>query len=243
MKKLGGTIPDSMPLSRILSILSKEFQHFRSAWNSTAASQKSLENLTTRLLTEEQRMQKNESVDNTVALFSKFKVKDEGRQEQQHAPKRAARCYTCRKWDHLRKYYPGCFRCGSKHDVVKNCPKGKSDDVRSPSGPTAFVGHKIARSVMAGEWMIDSGSSDHMSNDRSLFDEFEKLNEPILVKIGNGQEISAVGKGTIQVEMLVENEWLPGMYDVLYTPEMMCNLFSVERSAKRGIFCHHKQWA
>lgn len=76
MKALGGQIPKSMLITRILSTLPSKFSHFHSAWDSTDDARKTIENLTAKLMTEELRMQKNnESEESTVALFSKLNTK------------------------------------------------------------------------------------------------------------------------------------------------------------------------
>ena len=78
MRKLNATIPDSMLVSRILSILPGEYQYFHSAWDSTSPTLKTLDNLTTRLLTEEQKLktQSTENVDDGLVFATKQKDTD-----------------------------------------------------------------------------------------------------------------------------------------------------------------------
>ncbi|XP_046144129.1 uncharacterized protein LOC123988365 [Osmia bicornis bicornis] len=74
MKTLGGKISDSMVISRILSTLPPVYHHFHSAWDSTESAKRTLENLMTRLMTEESRIEKDATQDTTVALLSKVKI-------------------------------------------------------------------------------------------------------------------------------------------------------------------------
>lgn len=78
-------------------------------------------------------------------------------------------------------------------------------------------------------WLIDSDESNHMARRRDWFYEFEEFKTPVRVKVGNGEEIKAYGKGKIQIETFVNSESVPGMmYDVLYVPDLNRNLFSVK---------------
>lgn len=77
LKALGGEIPPSMLITRILSTLPPKFNHFHSAWDSTTEAKRTVENLTARLMTEELRMLKrNETEESTVALMSKMNLKN-----------------------------------------------------------------------------------------------------------------------------------------------------------------------
>ena len=85
-------------------------------------------------------------------------------------------------------------------------------------------------------WLIDLGASDHMTHRRNWFSEYEAFSSPTKIRIGNGEEISAHGKGNIEIETFVNNRWIAGtMYDVLFVPQLKQNLFSVKVVAKRGV--------
>ncbi|KOC58984.1 Copia protein [Habropoda laboriosa] len=133
MKNLGGAVPDSMILTRILSILPKIFNHFHSAWDSVEDKKKTLENLTARLMTEEVRTQEQDgSEDMSVALlmkrrssntlFPKNNCHHKSNQDERWKNSFSG-CYTCGKTDHIRKDCVGCNRCGSKGHLSRNCFK------------------------------------------------------------------------------------------------------------------------
>lgn len=56
LKNLKSNIDDAMLMSKILSSLPEQYKHFISAWESTNKSEKTLSNLTSRLLNEEKRV-------------------------------------------------------------------------------------------------------------------------------------------------------------------------------------------
>ena len=85
-------------------------------------------------------------------------------------------------------------------------------------------------------WIIDSGATTHMCNDKSLFTKLQQLNHPQEVALGDGHVVKASERGTVTLEMK-----LPGnqvrkcdVHDVLYVPELSYNLLSVSKAAEAG---------
>lgn len=99
----------------------------------------------------------------------------------------------------------------------------------------AFTG-STERASAEDYWLIDSGASDHIANRREWFSEYKLFSEPLMIYIGNGEKVPALGRGNIRIETHVDNEWSQGiMYDVLHTPGMKHNLSSVRAAASKGI--------
>lgn len=250
MKSLGGEIPNSMILSRALSVLPQKFNHFHSAWDSENDTKKTFENLTTRLMNEEIRLQKQEnSEETTVALLSRSESrntssKNKSRQKAQSTKEKGVVCFSCGKRGHVKKDCTGCYSCGSKGHIRKNCPKqsektGTRDEANSTEqdgGTTkqAFFGSSGA--AVNDFWVIDSGASDHMTRRCDWFSSFEEFEKPLTVRVGNGEEIPVYGRGNIEIETLVNGQWISGMIgNVLYVPCLKRNLFSVKVAAKKGV--------
>lgn len=55
MKRLGSDIGEKMLITKILTLLPSKFNHFHCAWNSVDEEKKTLDSLTTKLITEELR--------------------------------------------------------------------------------------------------------------------------------------------------------------------------------------------
>lgn len=62
LKQGGAEISDKMTITKILMALPEKYKHFRSAWESAPSDKQTLEELTTRLLLEEERMSNDEVV-------------------------------------------------------------------------------------------------------------------------------------------------------------------------------------
>ncbi|KAL8162165.1 hypothetical protein V2J09_013654 [Rumex salicifolius] len=91
----------------------------------------------------------------------------------------------------------------------------------SPSKSLALTGmrnHSIGL-----EWIMDSGVTDHMTNDRSLLDDYQPFNTPKSLLTANGTSTPIFGSGNVVV--------LPSLplNDVLFVPTLSFNPISVKR--------------
>lgn len=101
---LGELISDAMVMTKILMTLPTELSHFHSSWESTATADKTLENLTSRLVSEEMLLETNHANElESQALVAKKKFGASGRMIK-------------------------CFNCGGRGHVKKNCPTELSDE-------------------------------------------------------------------------------------------------------------------
>ncbi|KAL5754299.1 hypothetical protein ACOSP7_022519 [Xanthoceras sorbifolium] len=85
---------------------------------------------------------------------------------------------------------------------------------------------------MAGSdvWYIDSGCTNHMARDLSLFTNMDS-NDRTIIKLGNGEVVKSAGQGTISISTpngvkLINN--------VLLVPELEQNLLSVAQLLRKG---------
>lgn len=248
MKSLGSKVPDSMLLSRILSILPSKFYHFHSAWDSVDETKKTIDNLTARLMSEEMRMHNHGIADEeNIALVTKSKPANSKQFSHQKGNKdfngkknHNVTCYNCGKKGHFKKDCLGCYTCGAKGHLSRNCFKRK--DVQNGDSRNAAEAEKREALLVSSKdvdndfWVIDSGASDHMTNHREWFSSYEEFNSPINIKMGNGDGILAYGKGNIEIQTCVRNDWIDcTLHDVLYVPMLKGNLFSVKVVAKKGV--------
>jgi predicted aspartyl protease len=79
-------------------------------------------------------------------------------------------------------------------------------------------------------WLINSGYTNHMTFDRTLFKDLQST-EISKVRIGNGDYISVKGKGTIAI---ATNSGTKTILDVLYVPDIDQNLLSVGQLIEKG---------
>ena len=100
---------------------------------------------------------------------------------------------------------------------------------REGGGQTAFMA-TIAKRKASEDWIIDSGTSQHISAQREQFQNYKNIS-PVRIQIGDGSEIEAIGMGNIPLE--TESNLIT-LRDVLYTPTIGGNLLSVAKVIDHG---------
>jgi hypothetical protein len=152
-----------------------------------------------------------------------------------------------------KKNYPPCKHCGKKghapfkcwrrpdakctkcnqvgHEAVickqnKNLKKDSCQQQQDESvqeDDQLFVASVTPDICSTNDWLVDSGCTNHMSCDRTLFKEL-KSTPLIQVRIGNGELLSAQGRGTVAIST---SDGIKYLSDVLYVPHIDQNLISV----------------
>lgn len=241
LKTLNTDIDDTMLMSKILATLPEKFKYFACAWDSTAQDQKTLTNLTSRLLSEENRLVATDSKQDAVAFKSTEK-----------------KCYKCNNGGHLAKACKinkgniqeiHCFKCNGQGHMAKFCKKednsggaikcrickknnhsekdcyfrkSKTDDNTAAKNKVSF----LATDCKTNEWILDSGSSSHMTNNKNLFKDMQKTTSEIKTA-KNSEVMTAKGIGTIETDKCILN-------NVLYVTDLSKNLLSVNTITKNG---------
>ena len=103
--------------------------------------------------------------------------------------------------------------------------------------PRAYMVQFLDQDVQATDWLADSGSSHHMSDQRSLFTNFTAVHAGTWpVQTVGGHTTFVEGIGDIPIEIYIRNQWERGMLtDVLYVPTLHRNLFSVSSAAFKNV--------
>jgi predicted aspartyl protease len=94
-----------------------------------------------------------------------------------------------------------------------------------------FVATCFSVQTSSDHWLIDSGCTNHMTFDKSLFRNLQTT-EVAKVRIGNGDCIAAKGKGTVAI---TTNSGTKTISDVLYVPDIDQNLLSVGQLIEKGM--------
>lgn len=198
LKALNTGITEDMVISKILAILPENYKHFRSAWDSTSSDKKTIENLTARLLQEEARG--NEEKEIPVAFKTQerkcYKCNKVGHMSKDCKTKgqsKTKKCYSCNKVGHFSSNCPtkgsqsNCSICKKTNHTDKDCFFRKKED------KVCFL---VKGNIDPTHWIIDSGSTSHMVNDKSLFETIDEVN----TKVGiakNKESMQGHGIGVI----------------------------------------------
>ena len=118
-------------------------------------------------------------------------------------------CHHCGKEGHppfkcWRRPDAKCSKCNKTgHEAIICKGKVQQQEVEAQVAEQEdedqlFVASCFVSSYSSESWLIDSGCTNHMTNDKKLFKDLRST-DITKVKIGNGDFISVKGKGTITI--------------------------------------------
>ena len=123
-----------------------------------------------------------------------------------------------------------CYRCKKKGHYQRDCKEPESSG-SAKTFSASRTGWKLESS-----FVVDSGCTDHVVNDRSLFTTFEATNIGEGVVNPNGSLADVKGKGTVEA-LITDVKVIQRMYefdDVLFVPSYNVNLMSFSRVEAKG---------
>ena len=134
-------------------------------------------------------------------------------------------CRNCKQFGHYQKY------CKEKGVAEQQARVADNSEAKEEFLFMAAVeGVCNTARVSNSSWLIDSGCTNHMTADLSLFSELDR-SYVSRVRIGNGDHVKVGGKGTAELETLSGTKYLK---NVLYVPEINQNLVSVGQLIESG---------
>jgi gag-polypeptide of LTR copia-type/Integrase core domain/GAG-pre-integrase domain/Zinc knuckle len=135
-----------------------------------------------------------------------------------------------------------CYSCDKYGHKSPECPEKR----KTNQGNNAMVAEYFIESealfretTKEGKWIVDSGATHHICNDKSLFKTMEELTVPKKIRVGNKAYINATHIGTIEISLDVGEDTCKGVLGgVLFAPEIARNLFSVGSCVDAGNELH-----
>ena len=160
--------------------------------------------------------------------------------------KKSVKCYECNKVGHVKK---NCYlyleRCKERKDTSLNKSHGQSEKTKQSlivkevdNDVTLYVSALSTgtnMSVCNKSWIIDSGATQHMCNNKVLFSSFADLEFPIKVEVGDGRILLAIGKGDITLKVNFSDEVESRILkNFLFVPDLSHSLISVAQATEGG---------
>ena len=139
-----------------------------------------------------------------------------------------------------------CFNCQRRGHIAKDCKSPKVNKPR-PFKPEGDKRGKHECNMLLQErslavqnyenvhnkWYLDSGASSHFCFNEKYFDELN--DEESEIQIPDGRILKSKGAGSVHLEFNVDNEpFRTRVSNVLFVPELNCNLLSVSTFEKKG---------
>ena len=127
-----------------------------------------------------------------------------------------------------------CHYCGKTGHWKKDCYKKRSDEaaasMSSRGKEFTFLAEDYTFPSGMG-WIIDSGASQHISNDRVRFTTYTNVREVQAITIADGTRLAACGMGNIEISTKAGCITLT---DVWHVPTIETSLISVARMVDAG---------
>ena len=117
--------------------------------------------------------------------------------------------------------------------VCKNRPKQQGQQAQVAEHEDEehlFVASCYLASSSKEAWLVDSGCTNHMTHNASIFKELDKSYYS-KVTIGNGETVEVRGKGVVAIEAPTGIKYIS---DVLYVPEISQSLLSVGQMLEKN---------
>ena len=182
-------------------------------------------------------------------LHEESKMKSKPSQEEALAVnfKKKLRCHFCNKPGHFKKDCEELAKLRGQAKPVQVKKKKKmgafkvtftQDDDSTDSESTGLVvQHALSSKYNAtNRWILDSGATCHMCNQEILFSDFQRLQKPLNVVLGDGRSLQATGLGSVVLKMKLPNGMSKPctLHNVLLVPSLAYNLLSVTSASKKG---------
>jgi hypothetical protein len=136
-----------------------------------------------------------------------------------------------------------CLKCRGKGHIARECySKGRQpawklrqrSHVNAIDEITFVVTEGNSEDKPATTWILDSGATSHVCNNKSAFDRLEPRRETG-IKVANGNNVNVEGIGDITITVRDINNRIPiKLEQVLYAPGVNKNLISIGSIAKKG---------
>jgi len=160
-----------------------------------------------------------------------------------------SRCW--KKHPHLRPQRSWNKQSGMVAKVVSHSDDGSDNYVCLMAGPHQRKQTQTNAAAKASEskWVIDSGATVHICNDKGMFSKLEQV-APFYISIGTSLGFPVIGRGTVDMTIRVDGK-VKGCHleNVVFAPSMGYNLLSVPMMAAAsmqttfGKECrHHEGW-
>ena len=155
-----------------------------------------------------------------------------------------------------KEFKPKCFHCGKTGHIKRNCwslQKQQGDNEKKTAaiaGGSAGNNETMLTAVTSSgtyalshetelarnRWIVDTGATQHMCCDITIFSSVKTLPVPIEIQVGNGETTTATSSGDVKLNLKLPNNVTTKctVKNVLFVPGLVFNLLSVSQLTQNG---------
>lgn len=250
---------DEVFIDRVLQTLPPEFDRLKENWDYLHPSQRNIDELKARVL----KIEDDSKAKGSQEVAQAFLAKPFGDMSIDEKKKNSncAKCGLRGHWARECRTKPENYKKQAKGDEdtktrsykQQTRPSRASEDKSGDVNPLDVIfmtsdvrSLKVALPqsnnidgvplVLKDQWLVDSGASSHVCNNRSWFNQFTPVSAPRSVRVGDDSEAAILGFGRVAVQCFMGDTIYEAMIErVLFVPSMAANLISVGRLDDKGI--------
>ena len=232
---IGDPVTEEDKVMHLLASLPDSFDMLVTALEANSDTVPSLDNVTERLLHEERKMKEK----GTGHGDHDRKAFTAGHGKRGSFSKKQLKCHFCKKPGHFRRdcrKYAAQLQTNEKPGKTKHVASNAATKESSSSDDEVMLVSHAFSAMSRGKWIVDSGATCHMCNDKEQFGKLNRLRRPQEVSLGDGHVLEAIGTGTVTLEMLLPDgsSQRCKLKDVLYVPKLSYSLLSVSKASEAG---------
>lgn len=218
-------LPENWIVAMLLSSLGSRYDTLITALETRPEKDLTLELVQSKLLEECKRQSKGEI--RSDALLSATR----GGHNSNNSNKKSVECFFCHKRGHVKA------ECRKFIKWKSNRKEQSVNTVNDVKGDTVVKSHEycFCANTSKFNWIVDSGATSHMINDRSLFSKCDEIVDRSVVTANNEMiAVSAAGECVIKLYNHLNKESTARLKNVLYVPTLNGNLMSVNKLTEAG---------
>ena len=246
LEAVGVTTEDDDFTAKVISSLPSSYRHFVSAWHLKDEDSKSKERLLASLLQEETASKKFDEEDQPETAFNVNRKRTQFKNTISRSGGNHGKGSESEGQSGSRRNDKKCFKCGMSGHFKRDCKSntngsGQKDDKKQSLGgkrnKTALTASSYVHAMLSRKnsrvWIIDSGASSHMTNNRDWIEDY--ISDETQVSIADGSFVTSEGHGNVSLEAVVDGKTSEVILeDVLYVPSFKCSLMSIASTTSLG---------
>ena len=215
-------VSDEDKVVHLLASLPDSFNMLVTALEANSKSVPKMENVTERLLHEEQKLKERAAEDDERRALA-----------ARGNPSEDFICHYCKKPGHIKR---DCRKLAAKYNKPFHSANKAARREQQSSDEEAMMVRRAFLATPRGDWIVDSGATCHMCNDKQVFGELRSLYVPQEVILGDGHVLEAIAEGTVSLQMLLPDGNMKrcDLKNVLLVPKLSHNLLSVLKASESG---------